>query len=135
MAVLPGCSRGWALYFVLLITVVDTLPQHPQPSYLNIATHYAFYDSSTPTKALHWFAIPPKLLIQTTFMILPFQHMVLPNPNTKLHFEKHQEVGCGNAGDLHVTYSWGSWLLGLCGEGEGAVALRSDCTTTKLENT
>lgn len=63
--------------------------------------------------------------------------MVLPNPNTKLHSGKHEEVGCRDAGDLHVTHSWGSWLLGLCGGGgEGAVALRSETALLlKLDNT
>lgn len=67
----------------------------------------------------------------------PFLNMVLPNPNTKLHSGKHWEVECRDAGDLHVTHSWGSWLLGLCGGGgEGAVALRSETALLlKLDNT
>lgn len=63
--------------------------------------------------------------------------MMLPNPNTKLHSEKHQGIGCRDAGDLHVTHSWGSWLLGLYGGGgERAVALRSETALLlKLDNT
>ena len=65
-----------------------------------------------------------------TFKDFPSLFIVLPKQNTQLHSEQHQEEGCGDAGYLHVTHSWGSWLLGLCGGGGGggAVALRSDST-------